>query len=256
MIPTDMGLQFSLMQFITPWYPMGKTAYPSPLNLPGRLAWFTMETPGLLIFLYTVFTLQTTPLPLPNLILVAMFTIHYVHRAILAPLFLNTSMAPIHVVVWCSALFFQVNNALGIGAWVGRYGRTTPEDWTGREKQMLAGAALWLVGLLGNWWHDEELRRIRREALAKKEKTHDGKVYLMPERGLFKYVLFAHYFTEWVEWIGFWMFAGWDCAPARTFVINEVLSMLPRAWNGWFWYVDRFGRDKVGDRKAVVPFLF
>jgi 3-oxo-5-alpha-steroid 4-dehydrogenase 1 len=30
---------------------------------------------------------------------------------------------------------------------------------------------------------------------------------------------------------------------------------MPRAWNGWYWYVDRFGRDKVGSRKAVIPGL-
>lgn len=36
---------------------MGKTSVTSRLNLPGKLAWLTMEAPGFLILLYCMFTL-------------------------------------------------------------------------------------------------------------------------------------------------------------------------------------------------------
>jgi 3-oxo-5-alpha-steroid 4-dehydrogenase 1 len=260
---------------------MGKTSITSRLNLPGRWGWFTMEIPGTLTLLYTVYSLPphlglTNPLPWGNKAMAAMFTIHYAYRAVLAPLLLNPSMAPIHLSVWLSALAFQVMNGLSIGGWLGGYGPTTDAHWEGRILALELGMVVWGWGLLANWWHDDDLREIRRAA-SRREKQNEkdgatgaadgagadsttttgagGKVYMLPKNGLFHYVLYAHYFCEWVEWCGYWIFGGLACGPARTFVVNEVASMLPRAWNGWYWYVDRFGRDKVGNRKAVIPGL-
>jgi 3-oxo-5-alpha-steroid 4-dehydrogenase 1 len=78
---------------------------------------------------------------------------------------------------------------------------------------------------------------------------------MIPKNGLFKYILYAHYFCEWIEWAGWWMIGGLKCQPARTFLINEVSTMLPRALQGKRWYVEKFGKDKVGNRKAVIPGL-
>jgi len=79
---------------------------------------------------------------------------------------------------------------------------------------------------------------------------------------------------------GFWIMGGFHCAPARNFVFNEIATMLPRAILGKEWYVflhtdasrlrdrrasytdiditrydDRFGKEKVAGRKAVIPGL-
>jgi len=83
--------------------------------------------------------------------------------------------------------------------------------------------------------------------------AQSGRKYKVPEKGLFAYVLYAHYLTEWIEWIGFWIFAGAACGPAATFVVNEVLSMLPRAVNGKKWYVEKFGKERIGGKWAVIP---
>jgi 3-oxo-5-alpha-steroid 4-dehydrogenase 1 len=198
-------------------------------------------------------------------------TTHYLYRAILAPLVLNPSMAPIHPFVWVSALAFQLTNAISIGGWLGGHGPTTVYDWAGRLYTIEIGMVIWGFGLLANMYHDDDLREIRRaadrrqrkeaEQKAKDEgKTVDkivsegvDKVYMLPKNGLFHYVLYAHYFCEWIEWAGFWMVGGWACVPARSFLINEVASMLPRALQGWHWYVAKFGREKVGNRKAIIP---
>jgi len=255
---------------------MGKTSTPSRINIPGALGWFTMEIPGALTLLYTITSLLSarfpnTPLllalhtlPWQNKLMAAMFVSHYIYRAILAPLVLNPSMAPMHPFVWISAAAFQVVNGTCIGAWIGAYGPMTAAQWARRPAwQIWTGVGIWAVGLLGNVYHDDVLRGIRRDAAKKKEeikqkKSQNGKeerVYQIPEGGLFKYVLYAHYLCEWIEWAGFWLVGGASCVPARVFLVNEILTMAPRAWNGWYWYVDRFGRDKIGDRKAVVPFL-
>jgi 3-oxo-5-alpha-steroid 4-dehydrogenase 1 len=166
--------------------------------------------------------------------------------------------------IWVSAAAFQMFNSISIGGWLAGYGPTTDGDWAGRYWAMEIGLIVWAWGLLGNMFHDDDLREIRRSAdrkqraeAAKSGKPVDGvdKVYMIPKNGLFKYVLFAHYFCEWVEWAGFWMIGGWSCVPARTFLLNEVFTMLPRALNGKRWYEKKFGKEKVGSRKAVIPGL-
>lgn len=97
----------------------------------------------------------------------------------------------------------------------------------------------------------------QREQAVKDKKPLEGvdKYYMLPKNGLFHYVLYAHYLCEWVEWAGFWMVGGLHCVPARTFLLNEISTMLPRALSGRRWYIQKFGKDKVGNRKAVIPGL-
>ena len=132
---------------------------------------------------------------------------------------------------------------------------------------------IFALGLLGNIFHDDDLREIRRAAARRQKKlweNDDGaekrkpnprknpgvdKYYQIPQNGLFHLVLYPHHLCEWVEWAGFWMIAGWGCVPARCFLVNEIAAMLPRALNGKAWYVERFGAEKVGGRKAVIPWL-
>jgi len=253
---------------------MGKTSIESRLNLPGKWGWFTMEAPGFLTLLYIMFTLPKElgleSLPTSNWAMAGMFTIHYIYRAILYPLVLQPTMSPIHLFVWVSALSFQLTNAICIGGWLAGYGPTTVYDWSGRLYTMEIGMVVWGWGLLANIYHDDDLREIRRAAARKQRKEAEekaekegkkveqvkvDKIYMLPKNGLFHLILYPHYLCEWIEWAGFWMVGGWGCVPARSFVINEVTSMMPRAINGWHWYVEKFGMEKVGKRKAVIPGL-
>ncbi|MCJ1259424.1 hypothetical protein MMC24_007261 [Lignoscripta atroalba] len=203
-------------------------------------------------------------LPIANWVMATLFSIHYLYRAILAPLFLNPSMSPIHLLVWTSALSFQIINATCIGGWLAAYGPVTTKEWEGRVLWIEVGMMIFAAGLLGNIYHDDELREIRRaaardqkrreEAQAEKgQKKNVDKVYMVPENGLFRVILYPHYLCEWIEWSGFWMIGGLGCVPARNFVINEITTMTPRAVQGWNWYVQRFGKEKIGSRKAVLP---
>lgn len=179
-------------------------------------------------------------------------------------------MSPIHLFVWGAAFVFQIVNATVIGGWLAGYGPRTAYDWSGRVYTMEVGMVMWGWGLLANAFHDDDLREIRRasarkQRLAAEEKAKKegksveavsvDKVYMIPKNGLFHYVLYAHYFCEWIEWLGFWIVGGWGCMPARAFFINEIFSMLPRALQGYDWYVEKFGKEKVGARKAIIPFV-
>jgi 3-oxo-5-alpha-steroid 4-dehydrogenase 1 len=177
-------------------------------------------------------------------------------------------MSPLHIAVWLLAFSFQIFNATCLGSWLAAYGPVTGADWSSQSSilQFSAGILIFYLGLSGNFFHDEELRDIRRRETQRQERvkleqngngqTHSKGVekhYQIPQAGLFRYMLFPHYLCEWVEWAGFWMAAGWGCGPARAFLVNEMFSMFPRAVRGKRWYVERFGEDKVGKRWAVIP---
>lgn len=259
---------FTLYQWFSNYYPMGKTSTTSTFNVPGRIGWATMEAPGFMTLLYLMYSLPKQEgiesLPFINWTMAALFTIHYTYRALISPLFLNPSMSPIHISVWASALSFQLINATCIGGWLGGYGPTTKEEWTGSAMRVELGLMIFGIGLLGNMYHDDELREIRRAAARNQKRKQEekgekangksvDKVYMVPENGLFRSVLFPHYLCEWVEWGGFWMVGGLACVPARSFLVNEITAMLPRALSGKQWYIERFGKDKIGSRKAVIP---
>jgi 3-oxo-5-alpha-steroid 4-dehydrogenase 1 len=191
--------------------------------------------------------------------------IHYCYRAVLFP-FLQPSMSPIHVGVWSLAFGFQVCNALCISSWLSAYGPTTTEAWSSvcSVPQFIFGIGIFYLGLSSNFFHDEELREIRRREQKRQERIRkkaggEGqaasveKHYQIPQAGLFRYMLYPHYLSEWVEWFGFWMAAGWGCGPARAFLVNEIFSMLPRAVNGKKWYMERFGEDKIKKKWAIIP---
>lgn len=174
-------------------------------------------------------------------------------------------MSPIHPLVFLSAFSFQLINATSIAGYLAGYGPTTQSDWQGHILWIEVGLVVFAFGFLGNLFHDDELREIRRAAARNqerraKEKGEQGKggkgvdkVYMIPQNGLFGLILYPHYLCEWIEWCGFWMIGGLACVPARNFVVNEIATMLPRALGGKRWYIERFGKEKIGNRKAVIP---
>ncbi|KAK5992034.1 hypothetical protein PT974_05430 [Cladobotryum mycophilum] len=256
------------LQWIIKWYGMGKTSVSSSLNIPGRTAWMVMECPGFMTLLYIMNTLPQQhgidDLPWQNKVLAGLFVIHYSYRAVLFPL-LQPSMSPIHISVLFLALGFQLCNATCIGSWLAAYGPVTEEAWSSWTSlpQFVGGIALFYLGLAGNFVHDEELREIRRKEQRRQERIRKEtgqqsaasveKHYQIPQAGLFRYMLYPHYLCEWIEWLGFWIAAGWGCAPARAFLLNELFSMFPRAVNGKKWYIEKFGEEKIGKKWAVIP---
>lgn len=69
--------QFASFQFITKWYPAGKTSTESRLNIPGKIGWATMEAPGFITLLYIMLTLPQKNgiehLPGANWLMAALF---------------------------------------------------------------------------------------------------------------------------------------------------------------------------------------
>ncbi|KAG7285404.1 hypothetical protein NEMBOFW57_010031 [Staphylotrichum longicolle] len=257
------------LQWIIPWYGMGKTSVTSRLNLPGRVGWLLMEAPGFLTLLYHMRTLPSQAgvedLPWQNKVLAGLFVIHYSYRAILYP-FLQPSMSPLHILIFLAGLSFQLLNGLCIGAHLAAYGPVTAPPGRRPPSSPLASPCSTSASWPTTTTTTSCARSAARAAPARARAARDGgdagsnanskgvdKHYEMPQAGLFKVVLYPHYLVEWVEWFGFWMAAGWGCVPARCFLLNEVAAMLPRAVRGKRWYVEKFGEEAVGRRWAVIP---
>ena len=173
-------------------------------------------------------------------------------------------MAPIHLSAWVAALGFNILNGYCIGAYLGGYGPTSSDFYTARMPSLQIGFVLFCVGFVGNVYHDDELRDLRRRSSREQEEqqakvTSEGKgdkverIYKIPQAGFFQYVLYPHYLCEWIEWTGFWIMGGLGFAPARAFLLNELAAMLPQAVNGRGWYLEKFGKEKIGNRRAVIP---
>lgn len=70
-------MQFASIQWLVSWYGSGKTSVNSRFNIPGKIAWLTMEAPGFLTLLYIMNTLPAetglTSLPWENKAMAALF---------------------------------------------------------------------------------------------------------------------------------------------------------------------------------------
>ncbi|PPQ64844.1 hypothetical protein CVT24_008210 [Panaeolus cyanescens] len=264
----------------------------SRLVVDGIKAWIFMELISPLTFCYAFYTspltAQRPPLQLPSLgarhsILAACFLLHYANRAILSPL-RTPSRSKTHIIVPLSAIGFNIINGGLMGAYLSSpftrlYLRNVPNT------TFYTGLAVWIIGLLGNIYHDEILLNIRRRAQAKTEKQH----YAIPQGGLYRFISYPNYFCEWIEWLGFAVAASpisFDISsfelsslsalfslqtyvdiintpgpyfapslsPPWIFLITEILLMLPRAYRGHQWYHSTFPAYPK-ERAAVIPFL-
>jgi len=77
-LPKLINTQFTAAQWMTSWYPMGKTSIESRFNIPGRIGWFTMEAPGFILLLYIMNALPKElglddGMPISNWALAGMF---------------------------------------------------------------------------------------------------------------------------------------------------------------------------------------
>ena len=226
---------------------------------------------------------RSTPIPWadPSVLLAAMFVAHYINRALVSPL-RTPSRSRSHVIVNICGAFFNLANAFSVAAYLTSPSAQSFLSDAYTRPLFLIGVVLWASGFIGNILHDETLLDIRRKAAAKREKTHDqkGEYYGIPHGMLYSFISYPNYFCEWLEWLGFALAAAplptsfvprsltltsldalvrsgvpKTLTPPWIFVISEVLVMLPRAYRGHQWYLNKFP-EYPKNRKVVLPFIF
>lgn len=109
----------------------------------------------------------------------------------------------------------------------------------------VAGLVVFVLGVVINMHSDSVIRHLRAPG--------DTKHYL-PQKGMYRFVTSANYFGELVEWTGF---AVLTLSPAAwVFVWWTAANLVPRADAIHRRYIEEFGRDAVGRRRRIIPFVY
>lgn len=160
--------------------------------LPAKLAWILMETPNLwvtvVVVLYKQSKGQLGALSSPtNCALLGMFVLHYIHRSLIFPLFLqSTKPMPFNVMLlaFCFCTWNGYNQSVTLVA-----AATYPSDYMTHTLNFPLGVALFLIGFTINLSADYRLLYLKRTA-AKAERAVE---YVIPTGGLFELISCPNY---------------------------------------------------------------
>lgn len=125
------------------------------------------------------------PIHHPSTLLVALWTVHYVNRAIISPL-RTPSRSQSHITIPLAAVAFNLINGGLNGYWLSS-GTIKADGWN--TAAFWASIGLFAFGLIGNAVHDEVLIDIRKDAQESKETSQDEKPkYGIPRGFLYRFI--------------------------------------------------------------------
>ena len=114
---------------------------------------------------------------------------------------------------------------------------TNPLPWV--------GVVIFFIGMAINLHADHVIRNLRRPG---------DTCHYLPEKGFYRYVTSANYFGELVEWTGFALLTA---SPAAwVFVWWTAANLVPRADAIYKRYCEEFGKQAVGSRKRIIPYIY
>eukprot|EP00301_Raphidiophrys_heterophryoidea_P000207 c10107_g1_i2.p1 GENE.c10107_g1_i2~~c10107_g1_i2.p1 ORF type:complete len:274 (-),score=40.16 c10107_g1_i2:500-1321(-) len=211
-------------------------------SIPPRLGWIVQESPTLIFSAFLLLTADERVYTNPaNIILVALFVIHYINRTIIFP-FRIVGGKPIRLIVVVAAMCFcSFNTWLQIRFLTALH--AYPSSYV-FSPTFLLGVAIWLTGFYINIQADNILLALRKPG-------ESG--YKIPHGGMFEYVSGANYFGEIVEWTGFAVATGF-AMPGVTFAVATACNIGPRALQHHQWYLSKFD-NYPPQRKAIIPFV-
>ena len=235
---------FVCLYFVTAGYGQFRTKQWG-WSIDNRLAWTMMETPVFVVMLYG-WIVAGCSMHVPELVLLVLFLAHYFQRSFIFP-WLMTGRSRMPIAVMCMGICFNLVN--GLLQSCGLYLFPNPDYQEGvaylTRWNALVGIALFVTGMVVNLHSDYIIRHLRQPG--------DTRHYL-PQKGMYRYVTSANYLGEIVEWVGFALAA--DTLVAWVFPIWTAANLVPRAHSIYKKYCLEFGRDAVGSRKRVIPFIY
>ncbi|KAJ4829672.1 hypothetical protein Tsubulata_047989 [Turnera subulata] len=107
------------------------------------------------------------------------------------------------------------------------------------------GIVLFLIGIIGNFYHHYILSKLRSK--------DDDKGYKVPKGGLFDLVLCPHYLFEIIDLMGISFMS--QTLYAFCFAIGTTIYLMGRGYATRRWYLSKF-KDLPRDMKALIPFVF
>lgn len=209
--------------------------------IDNKLAWIIMELPALILCPLIVFLSENILSSLTKFFIL-LWIIHYFNRSVVFPLRIKTKKKKMPFIIAFLAIVFNIVNGLINGLYFSNIGYNYPESWIA-SPQFIFGIIIFIFGFFINNVSDSYLINLR--------KGHDNK-YVVPQKGLFKFVSCPNFFGEIIEWLGFaimtWSIAG------LAFFLWTFFNLVPRALSHHKWYKEKFP-DYPKSRKAVFPFI-
>lgn len=234
------AIAFGLLWFVTAPYGRHVRSGWGP-TISSNLGWVLMECPAVLVFggFFLLGDRQTAPV---HLVFLAMWMLHYVNRAFVFPFRRRGGQRPMPLSIVGGGFLFNLVNGYLQSRWLNTLSPLYDVDWL-TDPRFVVGAAVFVAGWAINTHSDGVLRDLRRS-------KDTG--YVIPTRGLFRWVSNANYFGEMVEWTG-WAIATWSL-PGAVFALWTIANLAPRAFSNHRWYRETFD-DYPEHRKALIPFL-
>ena len=212
------------------------------LSLNNRVGWVLMESP-VFIAMCAMWWCSPVRFHLAPLIFFLIFQLHYFQRSFVFPFLLRgKNRMPLSIVAM--GVTFNLLNAYIQGSWIFYLGSYS-DDWL-LTPQFIVGVLVFAAGMAINIHSDYIIRHLR--------KPGDTKHYI-PRGGMFNYVSSAHYFGEWLEWVGF-AIATWSWAGA-IFALWTFANLAPRAHKIHQRYAAEFGSEFTSlHLKRILPGIY
>lgn len=267
-ITAPFGRHVSTSKTSNPWWYGPK--------LDAKISWFLFECPNLIWSWYWCWyrcdksilfldTNDSTTHPFlqirsneivisANALLLGLFTMHYVNRAIIYPLRMNRNSQPVPMVVILSAVMFTTLNGHLQCYYLGHIEKLPAFIISKSEINISAmlGLILFFVGMTINIQSDGVLRNLR---LQNKDNYETNKRrYYIPQGAYFTYISCPNFTGEILEWFGFALASRFSLSSI-AFVCYTASNLIPRSIAHHEWYKDKFDDYPVERKWAVIPFI-
>ena len=208
----------------------------------SRFGWVLMETPAALVFAIC-FAFGVNARTVPALVFLALWEIHYVHRAFIYPFTTRGEAKRMTLTVVVMGLFFNTVNAYLNGRYIFTFSSGYSNEWL-LDMRFIVGVLLFVLGFIMNRQADNTLRQLRQPG-------ESG--YKIPYGDFYRWISCPNYFGEILIWIG-WAMATWSLA-GLAFAAWTAANLAPRARSNHAWYRKQFA-DYPASRKALIPKLW
>ena len=207
-------------------------------TLSSRRGWLLMEAPASLLMLAVLFFVPFNPV---ICVFLAVWQVHYFHRAFVYPFSLSSGKRMPVLVVLMAFVFNSANTFLN------GYHFIIFQDWYEIEWlfrwNFIGGVIVFALGYYITKKSDNILVSLRSNA---------SEGYQIPNGFLYRYISSPNYLGETLQWFGW---ALMTLSPAAlVFAVWTFANLLTRAISHHRWYKKKFS-DYPISRKAFIPFF-
>ena len=288
-IPTYLLLRYIIIAPFGRHVTTKQTWWFGPL-LNAKLSWFLFEVPNLIWVGYCyyywcdpdIFYLDSPPDQhkrkvisiegdnniqiSTNFILLLLFTLHYINRAVIYPLRMNKNSQRVPLIISLCAGIITCWNGYLQSFYLVQVQSFSPLSLTSSSIldniQFWVGICIFFIGMGINIKSDSVLRNLRKDNQQKKKKQKQEDTtaidnqhkYYIPFSQLFTYISCPNHAGEILEWFGFAVASNYSL-PSMAFFIYSTSNLIPRALAHHQWYKNKFDDYPKERQWAVIPFV-